>query len=79
MPEFKKIGDKTYVKAYGPNFFRLEEEDEDKAYYHIYINGEDVEMAPLSATRDEVDMRFHDLLAENGIEDDSMYVRKERN
>jgi hypothetical protein len=33
----------------------------------------------MNATRDEVDMRFHELLAERGIEDDNMYVRKERN
>jgi hypothetical protein len=31
----------------------------------------------LNATREEVDMRFHDILAERGIEDDEMYVRKE--
>ena len=27
----KKVWDKTYVRAYGDNFYRLEEEDEDKA------------------------------------------------
>ena len=75
----KKVWDKTYVRAYGDNFYRLEEEDEDKAYYHIYINKEEVEVCPLAASRAEVDMRFHELLAERGIEDDNMYVRKERN
>lgn len=75
----KKIWDKTYIRAYWKNFYRFEEEDEDKGYYHIYINGEDVETLPLSAWKEEAEIRFHDLLAENGIEDDNMYIRKERN
>lgn len=75
----RKVWDKTYVRAYWPNFYRLEEDDEDRASYHIYINDEEVECCPLCATREEVDMRFHELLEENDIEDDSMYVRKERN
>ena len=78
MPIIKKIWDKTYIRSYWQNFFRFEEEDEDKGYYHIYINWEDVETCPLAATRQEVEMRFHDLLEENWIEDDEMYVRKER-
>lgn len=75
--ETKQVWSQTYVKCYWPNFFRLEEEaDGQKAYYHIYINNEDVECCPLEASREEVDMRFHELLEQNGIEDDEMYVRK---
>lgn len=74
----KKVWDKTYVRAYGDNFFRYEEIDDDHGNYVIYINKEEVEQCPSSATRDEVDMRFHDLLHEYGIEDDNMYVRKLR-
>lgn len=77
MVETKKIWDKTLVKCYGDNFYRLEDEG-DTAHYHIYINNEEVESCPLTATRQEVDMRFHELLAKHGIEDDNMYIRKER-
>ena len=76
MIETKKIWDLTYVKCYWPNSVRYEEEDEDKAYYNIYINNEFVESAPLCATRQEAEMRFHELLEERGIEDDSQYERK---
>ena len=76
-PNIKKIWWKTFHRCYGPNFYRFEQEDEDKGYFHIYINNEDVETCPLAATIEEVDMRFHDLLAEHGIEDDNMFVRKE--
>ena len=79
-PNIKQVWNKTYHKCYGPNFYRFELEDEDKGYYHIYINWEDVERCPLAATLDEVKQRFHDLLAENWIErtsDEDMYVRKE--
>lgn len=75
----KKVWDKTYVRAYWPNFFRYEEIDDEHWSYVIYIDNEEVERCPTNATRDEVDMRFHELLAERGIEDDEMYVRKERN
>lgn len=75
----KKVWDKTYVRCYGDNFYRFEEDDEDTWSYHIYINKEEVERCPLCATREEVDMRFHELLEENGIESDEMYVRKEFN
>mgnify|MGYP007038213430 FL=1 len=75
----KKVWDKTYVRCYGDNFYRFEQDDEDTWSYHIYINNEEVEQCPLCATRDEVDMRFHELLEENGIESDEMYVRKEFN
>lgn len=76
----KQVWNKTYHKCYGPNFFRYEEEaDWEKAYYHIYINNEEVEVCPLAATREEVDARFHDLLHEHGIKDDNMYVRKQVN
>lgn len=75
----KKVWDKTYVRAYWPNFFRYEEIDDDHWSYVIYIDNEEVERCPTNATREEVDMRFHELLAERGIEDDEMYVRKERN
>ena len=75
----KKIWGKTYVRAYWDNFYRWEQDDDDRWSYHIYINKEEVERCPMNATRDEVDMRFHELLAERGIEDDNMYVRKERN
>lgn len=73
-----KIWNKTYIRTYWPNFYRLEEEDEDKAYYHIYINGEDVETLPLCASEDEAEMRFHELLDQHWIEDDDMYRWKER-
>lgn len=73
----KKVWGKTYIRAYWPNFYRWEQDDEDTWSYHIYINNEEVERCPLNATREEVDMRFHDILAERGIEDDEMYVRKE--
>lgn len=72
----KKIWWKTYVKCYWPNFYRWEEDDEDTWSYHIYINKEEVERCPLRATEEEVDMRFHDILAERGIEDDNMFERK---
>lgn len=74
----KKVWGKTYVRAYWPNFFRFEQDDEDTWSYHIYINDEEVERCPMNATRDEVEMRFHELLDERGIEDHDMYVRKER-
>ena len=72
----KKVWGKTYVRAYWPNFYRYEQDDEDTWSYHIYINNEEVEWCPIHATREEVDMRFHDILHERGIEDDTMYVRK---
>ena len=75
----KKVWDKTYVRAYWPNFFRYEEIDDEHWSYVIYIDNEEVERCPMNASRAEVDMRFHELLAERGIEDDNMYVRKERN
>ena len=74
---YKKVGWKTYARAYGPNFYRFERDDEDTGSYHIYINNEEVERCPMRATKQEVDMRFHELLDEYGIEDDEMYVRKE--
>lgn len=81
-PNIKQVWNKTYYKCYGPNFYRFELEDEDKGYYHIYINDEEVEWCPLAATLDEVKDRFHDLLAEHWIEwtsDEDMYVWKELN
>ena len=73
-----KKWDKTYRKCYWPNFYRYEvEADGEKGYYHIYINNEEVERCPLQATKEEVDMRFHELLEENWIEDDNMYEWKE--
>ena len=74
----KKVWDKTYVRAYWKNFYRWEQDDEDTWSYHIYINNEEVERCPMRATREEVDMRFHEILKERWIEDDEMYVRKER-
>ncbi len=79
MIETKTVWDKKYVKCYWPNFYRYEEIDDSHASYVIYINNEEVEWCPQNATREEVDMRFHELLAEHGIEDDDMYVRKELN
>lgn len=76
MPIVKKIWDKMYVRAYWPNFYRYEDIDDDHGHYVIYINNEEVEHCPLAATRQEVDMRFHDLLEENWIEDSEMFIRK---
>lgn len=73
--ETKKIWGKTLVKCYWPNFYRFEWDD-DTARYHIYIENEEVEICPLQASKEEVDMRFHDLLDERGIKDDNMYVRR---
>lgn len=78
-PTYKKVGNKFFVRAYGPNFYRREQDDSDWWSYHIYIWGEEVERCPLRATEEEVNMRFHDILAERWIEDDSMYVWKELN
>lgn len=75
----KKVWGKTYVRAYWPNFYRWEEIDNDKACYVIYLNDEAVEYCLLNATREEVDMRFHELLDEKWIKDHEMYVRKKFN
>lgn len=72
----KEIWGKLFVRTYWPNFYRWEQIDDDHWSYVIYINHEEVERCPTHATEEEVDMRFHDLLEENGIEDDSMYERK---
>ena len=77
MIEKTVIGGKTYVKCYWKNFYRYEQIDDDHMCYVIYINGEEAEYCPSHATRWEVDMRFHELLQENGIVDDNMYCRKE--
>ena len=79
-PNIKQVWNKVLHKCYWPHFYRFELEDEDKGYYHIYINNEDVEICPLCASLDEVKDRFYTLLEENWIEwtsDEDMYVRKE--
>ena len=64
-PNIKQVWNKVLHKCYGPNFYRFELEDEDKGYYHIYINKEDVEICPLCASLEEVKDRFYTLLEEN--------------
>lgn len=57
----------TIVKKYAPNSVRWET-DGDIAYRTIYINDEFVEMCPLQATKEEAEMRLHELMDEMWIE-----------
>ena len=55
------------VKKYAPNSVRWEVDD-DIAYRTIYINDELVEICPLQATKEEAEMRLHEIMDELWIE-----------
>ena len=55
------------VKQYAPNSVRLEVDD-DVYRYSIYINDELYEICPISATKQEAEMRLHDIMNELWIE-----------
>lgn len=55
------------VQCYPRNSVRLETED-DVCRYAIYINDELYELCPLQATRQECEMRLHDIMNELWIE-----------
>ena len=55
------------VKQYAPNSVRWEVDD-DVYRYTIYINDELYEICPISATKQEAEMRLHDIMKELWIE-----------
>lgn len=67
---------KKYAQCYAPNSVRYEVDD-DVARYCIYINDEIYEMCPLQCTKDEADMRLHDIMDELWIEWDTEVIYKE--
>lgn len=64
------------VKCYAPNSVRYEVDD-DRYYYAIYINDELYELCPSQATKEECEMRLHDIMDELWIEWDTEVIYKE--
>lgn len=77
--ETKKIWNKTFAKCYAPNSVRFENRDEELMCYHIYINNELYEICPLEATKEECEMRLHDIMDELWIEGNDEPVWKKIN
>lgn len=70
--DIKTIYWEKYVRCFGDNSIRYEDIDWDneKAYRCIYINGERVDTAPLTASEEEARTRLLDLCEENGVEEE---------
>ena len=66
----------TKVKQYAPNSVRWEV-DGDVYRYTIYINDELYEICPVSATKQEAEMRLHDIMNELWIEGNDEPIYKE--
>lgn len=66
------------VKCYAPNSVRREIDD-DVAYYCIYINNELYEMCPMRATKEEAEMRLHEIMDELWIEGNDEPIYKDIN
>ena len=64
------------VKQYAPNSVRFEVDD-DVSRYAIYINDELYEICPVSATKQEAEMRLHDIMNELWIEGNDEPIYKE--
>lgn len=64
------------VKAYAPNSVRLEVDD-DVYRYAIYINDELYEICPINATKQEAEMRLHEIMEELWIEGNDEPIYKE--
>lgn len=64
------------VKQYAPNSVRYEVDD-DVSRYAIYINDELYEICPVSATKQEAEMRLHDIMNELWIEGNDEPIYKE--
>lgn len=64
------------AKCYAPNSVRYEVDD-DVSRYAIYINDELYELCPLQATKDECEMRLHDIMYELWIEWNDEPIYKE--
>lgn len=64
------------VRTYAPNSVRLEVDGD--VYRHcIYINDDLYEMCPVSATKQEAEMRLHEIMDELWIEWDDEPIYKE--
>ena len=64
------------VKTYAPNSVRLEVDD-DVYRYSIYINDELYEICPINATKQEAEMRLHEIMEELWIEGNDEPIYKE--
>lgn len=64
------------VKTYAPNSVRLEVDD-DVYRYCIYINDELYEICPINATKQEAEMRLHEIMEELWIEGNDEPIYKE--
>lgn len=70
MVNIMTIWKKKYVYKYAPNSVRYEVDD-DVSRYAIYIRDNLYEFCPLQATKEEAEMRLHDIMEEMGIEWDT--------
>lgn len=64
------------VKIYAPNSVRYEVDD-DVYRYSIYINDELYEICPINATKQEAEMRLHEIMEELWIEGNDEPIYKE--
>lgn len=64
------------VKTYAPNSVRYEVDD-DVYRKAIYINNELYEICPLQATKEECEMRLHEIMNELWIEGNDEPIYKE--
>lgn len=70
------INGKKYAQRYAPNSVRYEVDD-DVAHYCIYINDDLYEYCPLHATKEEAEMRLHEIMDNLWIEWDTEVIYKE--
>lgn len=64
------------VKCYAPNSVRYEIDD-DVYRYSIYINDDLYEICPIHASKEEAEMRLHEIMEELWIEWDDEPIYKE--